>query len=62
MFFPFATNDEMSYTVTNRKLVIESTFYLQEMLQQSSLSNQLIYSNFYCKKVDWIIEYAQKNV
>lgn len=60
LFFPFATNDEMSYTVTNGKVVIESTFYLQEMLQQSSLSNQLIYSNFYCEKVDWIIEYAKK--
>ena len=60
LFFPFATNDEMSYTVTNGKVVIESTFYLQEMLQQSSLSNQLIYSNFYCEKVDWIVEYAKK--
>ena len=60
LFFPFTTNDEMSYTVTNGKVVIESTFYLQEMLQQSSLNNQLIYSNFYCEKVDWIIEYAKK--
>lgn len=60
LFFPFATNDEMSYTVTNGKVVIESTFYLQEMLQQSSLSNQLIYSNFYCEKVDWIVDYAKK--
>lgn len=60
LFFPFATNGEMSYTVTNGKVVIESTFYLQEMLQQSSLSNQLIYSNFYCEKVDWIVDYAKK--
>ena len=60
LFFPFATNDEMSYTVTNGKVVIESTFYLQKMLQQSSLSNQLIYSNFYCEKVDWIVDYAKK--
>ena len=60
LFFPFATNDEMSYTVTNGKVVFESTFYLQEMLKQTSLSNQLIYSNFYCEKVDWIVEYAKK--
>lgn len=60
LFFPFATNDEMSYTITNGKVVIESTFYLQEMLQQSSLNDQLIYSNFYCEKVDWIVEYAKK--
>lgn len=60
LFFPFATTDEMSYTVTNGKVVIKSTFYLQEMLQQASLNNPLIYSNFYCEKVDWIIEYAKK--
>ncbi len=60
LFFPFATNDQMSYTVTNGKVVIESTFYLQEMLQQSSLNDQLIYSNFYCEKVDWIVEYAKR--
>lgn len=60
LFFPFATNDKMSYTITNGKVVIESTFYLQEMLQQSSLNEQLIYSNFYCEKVDWIVEYAKK--
>ena len=58
LFFPFATADEMSCTVTNGKVVIKSTFYLQEMLKQSSLSNQLIYSNFYCEKVEWIVEYA----
>ncbi len=60
LFFPFATTDEMSYTVTDGKVVIKSTFYLQEMLQQASLNNQLIYSNFYCEKVDWIVEYAKK--
>ena len=60
LFFPFATNDEMSYTITEGKVVIESTSDLQGMLQQTSLNNQLIYSNFYCEKVDWIVEYAKQ--
>ena len=60
LFFPFATNDEMSYTITDGKVVIESTSDLQGMLKQTSLNNQLIYSNFYCEKVDWIVEYAKQ--
>ena len=60
LFFPFATNDEMSYTITNGKVVIETNSDLQRMLNSSSLNNQLIYSSFYCEKVDWIIEYAKK--
>ena len=50
----------MSYTITDGKVVIESTSDLQGMLQQTSLNNQLIYSNFYCEKVDWIVEYAKQ--
>lgn len=60
LFFPFATNDEMSYTVTNGKVEIETNSDLQRMLNRTSLSNQLIYSSFYCEKIDWIIEYAKK--
>ncbi len=30
------------------------------MLNRTSLNNQLIYSSFYCEKIDWIIEYAKK--
>ena len=58
LFFPFATNNEMSYTVTNGKVEIETNSDLQRMLNRTSLSNQLIYSSFYCEKIDWIIEYA----
>ena len=60
LFFPFATNDEMSYTITNGKVVIETNSDLQRMLSSSSLNNQLIYSSFYCEKIDWIIDYAKK--
>lgn len=60
LFFPFATNDEMSYTITNGKVVIETNSDLQKMLNSSSLNNQLIYSSFYCEKIDWIIDYAKK--
>lgn len=60
LFFPFASNDEMNYTVTNGKAVINSTSDLQNMLSRSPLNEQLIYSGFYCEKIDWIIEYAKK--
>ena len=50
----------MSYTITNGKVVIETNSDLQRMLNRTSLSNQLIYSSFYCEKIDWIIEYAKK--
>lgn len=60
LFFPFSTNDEMSYTITNGKVVIETNSDLQKMLNNSSLNNQLIYSGFYCEKIDWIIYYAKK--
>jgi hypothetical protein len=58
LFFPFATNDEMSYTITNGKVIIETNSDLQRMLNSSSLNNQLIYSSFYCEKIDWIVGYA----
>lgn len=58
LFFPFASNEEMSYTITNGKVVIESKSDLQQMLKHTSLNNQLIYSNFYCEKIDWFVEYA----
>lgn len=60
LFFPFATNDNISYTITNGNVVIESKSDLQIMLEQLPLNNKLIYSSFYCEKVDWIIEYAKK--
>lgn len=60
LFFPFATNAEMSYTITNGKVIIETNSDLQRMLNSSSLNNQLIYSSFYCEKIDWIIDYAKK--
>ncbi len=60
LFFPFATNDEMNYTITNGKAVIETNSDLQRMLNRTSLTNQLIYSSFYCEKIDRIIEYAKK--
>jgi len=47
LFFPFATNDEMSYTITNGKAVIETNSDLQRMLNRTSLNEQLIYSSFY---------------
>ena len=50
----------MSYTITNGKVVIETNSDLQRMLNSSSLNNQLIYSSFYCEKIDWIIDYAKK--
>ena len=50
----------MSYAVTNGKVEIETNSDLQRMLNRTSLSNQLIYSSFYCEKIDWIIEYAKK--
>lgn len=60
LFFPFAKNDEMSYTVTNGKVKIETNSDLQKMLSRSSIENQLIYSSFYCEKIDWIVDYAKK--
>ena len=60
LFFPFTTNDEMNYTITNGKAVIETNSDLQRMLNRTSLTNQLIYSSFYCEKIDRIIEYAKK--
>lgn len=60
LFFPFATNDEMSYTITNGKAVIETNSDLQRMLNRTSLNEQLIYSSFYCEKIDWITDYAKK--
>jgi hypothetical protein len=60
LFFPFAKDTEMNYTVTNGKVEIETNSDLQRMLNHTSLSNQLIYSSFYCEKIDWIIEYAKK--
>lgn len=62
LFFPFTTNDEMNYTITNGKAVIETNSDLQRMLNRTSLTNQLIYSSFYCEKIDRIIEYAKKAV
>jgi len=40
----------MNYTVTNGKVEIETNSDLQRMLNRTSLSNQLIYSSFYCEK------------
>ena len=60
LFFPFASNEEMSYTITDGKVVIESKSDLQQMLKHTSLNNQLIYSNFYCEKIDWFVEYAKR--
>lgn len=50
LFFPFAKDTEMNYTVTNGKVEIETNSDLQRMLNRTSLSNQLIYSSFYCEK------------
>lgn len=50
----------MNYTITNGKAVIETNSDLQRMLNRTSLTNQLIYSSFYCEKIYWIIEYAKK--
>jgi len=46
----FAKDTEMNYTVTNGKVEIETNSDLQRMLNRTSLSNQLIYSSFYCEK------------
>ena len=60
LFFPFTKDNEMNYTVTNGKVKLETNSDLQRMLNHTSLNNQLIYSSFYCEKIDWIIEYAKK--
>ena len=59
LFFPFATGNEMSYTVTKGQVVIKSNSDLQNMMKQTTINNQLIYSSFYCEKLDWIIDYAK---
>ena len=46
LFFPFAKDTEMNYTVTNGKVEIETNSDLQRMLNCTSLNNQLIYSSF----------------
>ena len=59
LFFPFATNDEMSYTITNGKAVIETNSDLQRMLNRTSLNNQLIYSSFFCVNIYWFFVYGK---
>lgn len=60
LFFPFCTKEEMSYSVADNKVKINTNSDLQKMLEETSISNQLIYSTFYCEKIDWIVAYAKK--
>jgi len=60
LFFPFATKEEMNYTISDNKVIINSTSDMQNILNGASIENQLLYSSFYCEKIDWIVEYAKK--
>lgn len=60
LFFPKATKEELSYSIEDGKIVINSTSDLQNLLKQTSIKNQFIYSSFYCEKIDWFVEYAKK--
>ena len=60
LFFPFASKDQMSYSISDNKIVINSNSDLQKLLNSTSTNNQLIYSSFYCEKIDWIVEYAKR--
>lgn len=60
LFFPFANKEEMSYSVSNNEVTINSNSDLQKLLRNTSINNQLIYSGFYCEQIDWIVEYAKK--
>lgn len=60
LFFPFASKEQMSYSISDNKIVINSNSDLQKLLNSTSTNNQLIYSSFYCEKIDWIVEYAKR--
>lgn len=60
LFFPFASKEQMSYSISDNKIVINSNSDLQKLLNGTSTNNQLIYSSFYCEKLDWIVEYAKR--
>lgn len=60
LFFPFASKEQMSYSISDNKIVINSNSDLQKLLNSTSIKNQLIYSSFYCEKLDWIVEYAKR--
>ena len=60
LFFPFSTKDEISYSIVDNKVNINTKSDLQKVLSKTPINDQLIYSPFYAEKVDWIIEYAKK--
>ena len=60
LFFPFANKEEMSYSIVGNDVKINSNSDLQRLLNNMSITNQLIYSSFYCEKIDWIVDYAKK--
>lgn len=60
LFFPFANKEEISYSIVGNEIKINSKSDLQNLLNNTSITNQLIYSSFYCEKIDWIVDYAKK--